>query len=154
MINPKPANRHKARKYALQAIYQWEFTKASPTQIDLEFRANNDMSKTDVDYFSELLHGVIKHSTQIDTQIAEVLDRPIHDLNPVELAVLRISVYELLYRLDVPYKVIINEALRITKAFGSSEGFKYVNGVLDTLARKVRSLEVSLQPNKGKENIA
>lgn len=148
MSKQKNSERHKAREYALQAIYQWQYTQDSPTDIELQFHEDYDLSKVDTDYFSEMLHQIPKKLTEIDDTIEKVLDRPFHDLNPVELAVLRIAVYELLYRQDIPYKVIINEALQITKTFGAQEGFKYVNGVLDTLAKDIRGLEVSLHQNK------
>jgi transcription antitermination protein NusB len=137
--------RHKARQYAVQAIYQWQFTQAPLTEIELQFHEDNDMAKIDSDYFSKLLHGVPKHITEINDLIKEAIDRPFHDLNPVELAVLRVAIYELIYRQDVPYKVVINEALQVNKIFGASEGFKYVNGVLDALVKKLRPLEISLQ---------
>lgn len=148
MSKSKTNARHKARELALQAIYQWQYTQDSLTEIEVQFHQDNDMSKVDVDYFSELLHKVPANLTEIDNHIEEAIDRGFHELNPIELAVLRIAVYELIYRTDVPYKVIINEALQITKTFGSTEGFKYVNGVLDTLAKKVRGLEVAAHKNK------
>lgn len=144
MSRQKSIIRHKAREYALQAIYQWQFTQDSPTEIELQFHEDYDLGKIDTDYFSELLHQIPKKLPEIDDCIDKVLDRPFHELNPVELAILRIAVYELMFRQDVPYKVIINEALQITKTFGAQEGFKYVNGVLDTLAKNLRSLEVKV----------
>jgi|688.fasta_scaffold1263731_2 N utilization substance protein B len=148
MNKQKPAARHKARKLALQGIYQWQFTQESTTEIELQFYQENDMTRIDTDYFSELLHKIPKHLQEIDPAIEEVIDRPFHELNPVELAVMRIAVYELIYRQDVPYKVVINEALQITKTFGATEGFKYVNGVLDKLAKKFRPLEIALHLEK------
>lgn len=145
MNKQKVITRHKAREYAMQAIYQWQFTQDSPTEIELQFHEDYNLEKVDVDYFSELLHQIPKKLTEIDESIDKVLDRPFQDLNPVEVAVLRIAVYELMFRHDVPYKVVINEALQITKTFGAQEGFKYVNGVLDTLAKNLRALEVDLQ---------
>lgn len=144
MSKQKSAARHRARECALQAIYQWQYTQDSPTEIELQFHEDYDLSKVDTEYFSELVQQIPKKLTQIDSIIDEGLDRPFHDLTPVEIAVLRIAVYELKFRADVPYKVIINEALQITKTFGAQDGFKYVNGVLDTLAKNLRSLEVSL----------
>lgn len=149
MNKHKNSERHRAREYALQAIYQWQYTQDSPTDIELQFHEDYDLSKVDTEYFSEMLHQIPKKLTEIDDTIEKALDRPFQDLNPVELAVLRIAVYELLYRQDIPYKVIINEALQITKTFGAQEGFKYVNGVLDTLAKHIRGLEVSLHQSKG-----
>ncbi len=150
MNRQKSITRHKAREYALQAIYQWQYTQDPPTEIELQFHEDYDFSKVDTEYFSELVHKIPQQLTEIDAVIDQGLDRPFHELNPVELAVLRIAVYELMFRHDVPYKVIINEALQITKTFGSQDGFKYVNGVLDTLAKNLRSLEVSLH-HSGKQ---
>lgn len=151
MSKQKSLARHKARELALQAIYQWEVTKDSTTDIELQFHTDNDMSKVDTDYFSELLHKIPQDITKINTYIEQVIDRPFADLNPVELAVLRVAIYEFIHRPDVPYKVIINEALQITKMYGSVDGFKYVNGVLDTLAKEIRPLEVNLHRNKEME---
>jgi len=125
--------RHKARRFALQAIYQWQMTGAVLSDIEKEFFEFNDVNKFDVDYFREILRGVIESYTRIDAQMEPVLDRPIGELNPIELAALRMAIYELFYRPDVPYKVVINEALDLTKTFGSTDGFKFVNGVLDKI---------------------
>ncbi len=144
--------RHKAREFALQAIYQWQLTQGPLADIELQFHEDNDMSTVDSDYFSELIHQIPKNLKTIDDHLDKVLDRPFQDLNPIELAVLRMATYELLFRFDVPYKVIINEALQITKTFGSVEGFKYVNGVLDAAAKQLRSQEVlSHQSNQAKK---
>ena len=125
--------RHKARRFAVQAVYQWQMAGADPKDIEKEFFEVHDINKFDVDYFRALLSGVTQYQSRIDTEMTPVLDRPISELSPVELAVLRIASYELFYRPDVPYKVVINEALELTKTFGSVDGFKYVNGVLDKI---------------------
>lgn len=148
MSKLKIITRHKARQLALQAIYQWQFTQDPITEIEVQFHQDNDMSKVDVDYFTELLHKIPLCLPEIDSHIEQAIDRPFQELNPVELAVLRIAIYELLHRSDIPYKVVINEALQITKTFGAAEGFKYVNGVLDSLAKNIRQLEVSLHRAK------
>jgi transcription antitermination protein NusB len=135
----KPSLRHKARHFAVQAIYQWQFGTAPIEEIHAHFSVNNNPKKVDVVYFAELLNGVINNLVTIDEQIKSFLDRNILELDHVELAILRIATYELLFRFDIPYKVIINEALELTKIFGSKEGFKYVNGILDNVAKKVRS---------------
>ena len=128
----RPINaRHKARRFALQALYQWQITRAPVNDIEQEFFACNDIKKFDVDYFVDIVRGVVKFHGRIDTEMQPFLDRAIDELDFVELAALRIAIYELLYRTDVPYKVVINEALELTKVFGSSSGFKFVNGVLD-----------------------
>jgi N utilization substance protein B len=135
----KPSLRHKARHFAVQAIYQWQFSAASVEEIHAHFSTKNNPKKVDVVYFAELLNGVVNNQIAIDEQIKPFLDRDISELDQVELAILRIATYELLFRLDIPYKVVINEALDLTKVFGSKEGFKYVNGILDNVAKKVRS---------------
>jgi N utilization substance protein B len=134
----KPYARRKARRLALQAVYQWQFTENSIEEIDAQLREDCNPKKVDVPYFSELIRGVINNITNIDGQMMPFLDRDIKDINPVELAILRIAIYELLYRSDIPYKVIINEALESAKAFGAEEGFKYINGILDKVAKKLR----------------
>jgi transcription antitermination protein NusB len=133
--------RQKARKLALQAIFQWQFTADAASYIAAQFLDEANVKKIDIAYFSELLKGVIANVTLIDEKITPALDRKITELTPVELAVLRIATFELLNRSDVPYKVVINEALELTKTFGSTDGFKYVNGVLDKLAKTLRSNE-------------
>jgi N utilization substance protein B len=148
MSKQKSIMRHKARELALQAIYQWQFTQEASIEIEQQFHEDNDMSKVDTEYFTELLHQIPKSVGKMDAYIESVIDRPFNELDPVELAILRIAIYELIYRQDVPYKVIINEALQITKKFGAQESFKYVNGVLDRLAKDLRVLEVNLGTEK------
>lgn len=148
MSKQKSITRHKARELALQAIYQWQYTQDATTEIELQFHEDNDMSEVDSIYFGELLHQIPRHLLEIDAHIEKVIDRPFYELNPVELAILRIAIYELIYRQDVPYKVVINEALQVTKTFGAEEGFKYVNGVLDKLAKELRALEIEVNRKK------
>lgn len=138
--------RHKARKLAVQAVYQWQMTHDDSADILLQFVATANPKKIDMAYFNELLTGVAQHHAELDGCMQPFLDRAITALDVVELAILRIALYELLHRIDVPYKVVINEALELTKIFGSVEGFKYVNGVLDKTVRtlKQRSAELSL----------
>ena len=138
----KPQARHKARFLALQAIYQWQVTSDSIADIRVQFLDKTSSKKVDADYFNDLLKGVSENVADIDQTIIPFLDRKIEDLDMVELAVMRLATYELMKRLDVPYKVVINEALELTKNFGSIEGFKYVNGVLDRVARLLRDREI------------
>lgn len=133
-----PALRRKARQLAMQALYQWEIASASLLEIEREFREDNDMHKVDADYFAELLHQVPTLKTELDEQIKPLLDRDISELTPVELTILRLSGYELLKRPDVPYRVIINEGVELAKTFGSTDGHKFVNGILDKLAGQLR----------------
>lgn len=137
-----PQERRQSRKFALQALYQWQMTKMAPSQVEAEFVADNDLSKIDREYFSEVLRGVPAEVEALDEHIVEVLDRPIAQLTPIELAILRMGAYEFLHRIDVPYKVIINEGVDLSKKFGANEAHKYVNGVLDKLARKLRMNEI------------
>lgn len=140
-----PVARHNARHYALQAMYQWQLSDASINEIEQEFLSYHVDKKFDVDYFKELIHGVPKYKHEIDQQIEPCLGRSLHEIDPVELAVLRLAVYELINRLDVPYRVIINEALELTKKFGSAEGYKFINGVLDRIAKKNRIAEINMK---------
>ena len=128
--------RRKARRLALQAIYQWQHNPSE--NIESQFRKECNLKKIDVEYFSELVNGVINNTAKLDEQMLPFLDRPIKKINPVELAILRIAIYELIYRPDVPYKVIINEALEAAKVFGAEQGFKYINGILDKVVKKTR----------------
>lgn len=137
----KPYARHKARKLALQAIYQWQMTSDDIAIIEAQFAPSINAKKIDKDYFFELVRGVAAKAAEIDECMLPFLDRKISALDVVELAVLRLAVYELLYKLDVPYKVVINEALKLAKIFGSVDGFKYINGILDKVAKKVRVVE-------------
>ena len=141
-----PAARRKARSFALQAIYQWHMAGADLAKIEAEFRADNDMSKVDLEYFHEILHGVPRELSALDQIIKPLLDRDSEEMTPVELSILRLATYEMMHRIDVPYKVVINEAVELAKSFGATDGHKYVNGVVDKIAQQVRTVEVK-QPN-------
>jgi N utilization substance protein B len=143
-----PAARRKARSFALQAIYQWHMAGADLAKIEAEFRADNDMSKVDMEYFHEILHGVPRELSALDKIIEPLLDRDSEEMTPVELSILRLATYEMAHRIDVPYKVVINEAVELAKSFGATDGHKYVNGVVDKIAQLVRTVEVK-QPNAG-----
>lgn len=142
------AARHKARHYAVQALYQWHMAGAEAAQIEAEFRTEYDMSKVDVDYFHDLLHGVVTQSDMLNHAFLEHLDRPMKELGAVELALLQAGCYELQNRLDVPYKVVLNENVNLAKKFGATDSHKYINGVLDKVARSARQVEVD-QASRG-----
>ena len=133
--------RRKARRLALQALYQWQLSQQPIAEIQAQFHTHQNMKVIDVDYFDELLQQISAQQEQIDQQFSQFLDRAMSALNPVELSILRIACYELLHRLDVPYRVVINEALELAKLFGAVEGHKYVNAVLDKLAKQSRDAE-------------
>ncbi len=139
----KPIERHNARESALQAMYQWQVAGAPLADIEAEFLNEHITEQIDLAYFQELLHTIPTIIDELDELLTPHLKRPIRELDPVELAVLRIGVYELAKRPDIPYRIIINEALELTKKFGSIEGFKFVNGVLDQVARKLRAIEIA-----------
>ena len=138
----KSAKRREARQMATQALYQWHMAGHSLNEIEAQFRVDNDFKSVDGAYFSELLRGVPTNKDEIDAVLAPCLDITIEELDPVELAILRPSTYELLKRIDVPYRVVINEGIELAKVYGSTDGHKFVNGVLDKLAPRLREVEV------------
>lgn len=134
--------RREARILAMQALYSWHIAGQSLNEIEAQFRVDNDFSKVDGAYFHEILHGVPRQKSELDGAFAPLLDRPLEEVDPVELAILRLATYELSNRVDVPYKVVINEAIELAKVFGATDGHKFVNGILDKLAPSLRSAEV------------
>ena len=139
----KIAARRQARSLAMQALYQWHLAGQSVNEIEAQFRVDNDFTSVDGAYFREILHGVPAHKTEIDEAFAPCLDRAQDELDPVELAILRLSTFEMLKRIDVPYRVVINEGIELAKVFGATDGHKFVNGVLDKLAPRLRAAEVN-----------
>lgn len=137
------AARRKARRFAVQALYQWQMADTEPHEIEAWFHTENDLRKTDTDYFHELLTGVTGRVEELDAALKPVLDRPVNELGQVERAVLRLGAFELMTRPDVPWKVVINEGIELVRMFGAEESFRYVNGVLDKLARRLRTAETS-----------
>ena len=139
----KIAKRRKARHYAVQALYQWKMSQSSLNKIEAEFRTDNDFNKVDSDYFHELIHEVPAQLGEIDQAIVPTLtDRSFNEIGPVETALLRMSVYELKNRLDIPYKVVINEGVSLAKKFGATDSHKFINAVLDKVAESYRSVEL------------
>ncbi|MBV1787437.1 transcription antitermination factor NusB [Marinobacterium sp. D7] len=144
--NRKPSlteQRRSARQMALQALYQWQVAGQPVNEIEAQFRVNNDMNGVDVKLFSQLLRGVVEARSELDLCFSPFLDRTIDELDPVEVSVLRIGSFELMHRMEVPYRVAINESVELAKVFGATESHRYVNGVLDKVAQKVRAAEVS-----------
>ncbi len=127
----------------MQALYQYRISGDSLKQIELQFIQDHDMKNVDVLYFREVLKGIGTHQSEIEGQITTVIDRKFTELDPVELSILQLGVYELLHRIDVPYRVVINEGVELAKIFGSEDGHKYVNSILDKLAGKHRTAEQS-----------
>jgi N utilization substance protein B len=136
-----PAARSRARRRALQAVYAWQMSGNRIDGVIDQFRHEQDMEIADLEYFEELVRGVVRMHVELDAAIVPYLDREVARVDPIERAVLRIASYELRERLDVPYRVVINEAVETTKRFGAEHGHTYVNGVLDKLAAFWRSAE-------------
>ena len=139
--NALAAQRRKARHFGLQALYQWTLSGATLSDIEAEFRVDNDFRHTDGDYFSAVLRGVTSDVDALEALFAPALDRSLDDLDPIERNLLRLGTYELRDRIDVPYKVVINEAVSLAKKFGATESHRYINGVLDKVARDLRTIE-------------
>lgn len=138
------ATRSRARHYAMQAIYQWQMTGNPLNVIEAEFHSDNDMSKVDAEYFHMLFHGVAEKKSSLDEVFTPYLKgKEVDELDPVTLAILRMSSFEFKERIDVPYKVVINEAVNLAKKFGAADSHKFVNGVLDKVAPVLRELEVN-----------
>lgn len=134
--------RSQSRHLAVQAIYQWQVAGQNVKDIRNQFVAVQQANSFELTYFEALLHGVPAHLNQLDELLGPYLDRSIESVDPVERAILRLGAFELQYQLDVPYKVIINEAIELSKIFGAEQGHKYVNGVLDKLAHQLRKSEI------------
>lgn len=135
------AARSRARRRALQATYAWQVSGTGMRGIIDQFKHEQEMEIADLDYFEDLLVNIETHCKDLDEAIKPHLDRAIESVDPIERAVLRLGAYELIHRLDVPYRVVINEAIETTKRFGADFGHTYVNGVLDKLAKQVRGAE-------------
>ncbi len=138
------ATRSRARHYAMQAIYQWQMAGNPMSTIKAEFHTDNDMSKVDVEYFHELADGVVEESVELDEMFSPYLtSAKLKELDPVTRALLRMSCYEFKSRIDVPYRVVINESVNLAKKFGAEDSHKFINGVLDKVAAKARAIEFS-----------
>ena len=138
-----PSARRKARHFAMQGLYQWKMAGASINAIEAELRTDNDMRQVDLGYFHELLHQVPQRLDEVTAVYdPHLTDRRNDELDPVTEAILRMAGYELRFRVDVPYKVVINEAVALAKKFGATDSHKFVNGVLDRAAAQVRAVEV------------
>ncbi|HEY1900664.1 MAG TPA: transcription antitermination factor NusB [Steroidobacteraceae bacterium] len=131
-----------ARRLALQAIYRWQINDGAWQDVVQEFADAQDMPKADREYFRELIQGVCGTRTQLDIDLAQWTDRPAVQLDPVEHAVLLVAVFELTSRPDVPFRVVLNEAVNLTRRYGATDGHKFVNAVLDRAARSLRSHEI------------
>jgi transcription antitermination protein NusB len=135
-------NRRRSRELALQTLYQWLLSGSEADALCRQAAESNGYPRADKDYFELIARGVIEHAADLNAALQPFLDRPAQQLSPIEHALLLIGAYELIYALDVPYRVTINEAVELAKSYGGTDGHKYVNGVLDKLAAQVRPGEI------------
>ena len=141
--NKSRTPRHRAREFALQGLYQWLMSQEDAGAIDAHIRNAHGFDKADAEHFDLLLHGTIRDVDNLRSEIVPLIDRAIDQLSPIEHAALLIGAFELKHHIEIPYKVVINEAVELTKSFGGIDGHKYVNGVLDKLAASLRETEVA-----------
>ncbi|RYE69237.1 MAG: transcription antitermination factor NusB [Oxalobacteraceae bacterium] len=146
--NKNRTPRHRAREFALQGLYQWLLNNEPASTVITNIRSAHGFEKADGDYFRELLHGAIAQSVELRELIAPTIDRPVAELSPIEHAVLLLGAWELKNKIEIPYRVVINEAVELTKSFGGIDGHKYVNGVLDRLAGKLRPDEAAAEAKR------
>ncbi len=137
----KPSPRRKARELAVQAVYSWQISQNSVTDIEVNFIADNSKRRFDIEYFQQLLRGVTTNLSDIDDAISPYVDRPLDDIDHVEKAILRVAVFELKDCTDVPYRVVINEAIELAKSFAADDSHKFINGVLDKTVKLIRPEE-------------
>lgn len=134
----------RARRTAIQAFYQWLINNQSMSSIIKEFENERDgLEKIDIEYFRELLNGMSEHSDELSTTVTPYLDRALKDISPVERAILSLGMFELVFKPDIPLRVVMNESIELAKMFGAEDSYKYINGVLDKAAREIRSVEFS-----------
>ena len=140
---PAKNSRRRARELALQGVYQWRLTGDEDRQIEKQIREEKGMGRYDAEFFSKLLRGILAQHADLEAAIAPHLDRAPAELSPVEYSVLLLGAFELLQHPEIPYRVVINEAVELAKTFGGTDGHKFVNGVLDKLAAQVRAVEMA-----------
>jgi len=137
----KVSARRKARELAVQGVYSWQMSKNDIAQVELALATSNNMHQVDMVYFQALLRGVAHDASRLDAAIKPYLGRLPEELDPIEKAIIRVATYELVDRMDVPYRVIINEAIELAKVFGAEDSHKFINGALDKAVRKLRESE-------------
>lgn len=134
----KPSPRRKARELAIQAVYSWQLSQNDVKEVETNFITDNQKRRFDIEFFQQLLRGVTSNVTTIDEAISPHVDRPLKDVDHIEKAILRVAICELTYCTEVPYKVVINEAIELAKSFAADDSHKFVNGVLDKAVKLIR----------------
>jgi len=137
--------RHRSRELALQGIYQWRVAGGPAEAIEAQLHESEQYDRADKEYLSGLLRGVLADMPELERHLQPYLDRPVRELSPVEISILLLAAHELASRPEMPYRVVINEAVELAKTYGGIDGHKYVNGVLDKLAGKLRTIEINTQ---------
>lgn len=132
-----------ARRRAMQAIYQWQMAGNDLQDINDQFLTEQDMSKVDIEYFQELLFQVPKQIDELDSAAVKYMETSLEETDPIERAIIRLAVYELKHRLDVPYRVVINEAVVLAKAFGGDNSHTFINSIVDKVAHELRQAEIN-----------
>lgn len=143
MATAAKSSRSRARQAAVQALYQWQLTEQSPEQIESHFISDHELNGVDLDYFHHLVLEIPLHQHELDDHLLPHIERTISEIDPVERAILRIGVFEFEFHPEIPYKVVLNEAVELAKTFGAEHGHKFVNGVLDKVAAKLRASEMT-----------
>ena len=138
----KTSSRTRARRLAMQGLYEWQVSDNKPSEIETQYLIEKETDKVDVVYFRELISKIPLHCEELDSHISPLVSRPLAEVDLVELAVLRLGTYELLYHSEIPYRVVTNEAVELVKMFGADQGHRFVNGIMDRLAASLRSVEV------------
>jgi N utilization substance protein B len=141
----KKSSRRRSRELAVQGLYQWQLAAKDPVMIAAELAEVEDFGRSDAAYFRRILHGAIDNAPELEALMTPFLDRRVSELSPIERGILLLGGYELMRELEVPYRVVINEAVELAKIYGGTDGHKYVNGVLDKLAAQLRQVEVSAE---------
>ena len=144
VVHGVKGGRHKARRSVVQALYQWQVTQQSPNDIESHFLADNMLEDIDLEYFRHLVCEIPRCLARLDELLAPHVDRTISEIDPVERAILRLGAFELEYHPEIPYRVILNEAVELAKTYGAEHGHKYINAVLDKVAQGVRPLETGV----------
>ena len=137
-------SRHKARHAAVQALYQWQLTQEPPGAVETHFALVQELGGIDLTYFRQLVSEIPAHCAGLDERLRPHLDRALEDIDPVERAILRLGAYELEFHLEIPYRVVLDEAIELAKTFGAEHGHKYVNAVLDKVASELRAAEIAV----------
>jgi N utilization substance protein B len=136
--------RVRARRSVVQALYQWSMSGNDMRTVIREFELDRtELNRADIDYFREILKGIEQHQQDIETELQDLLDRPLAELDPVEKSILCLGMYELKHHPEIPWRVVLNEAIELAKMFGAEQSHKYVNGILDKAARQIRTVELA-----------